>query len=135
MSFSTTGLKNYKVCGRVAEEENLYWRIILMSKKQSVVTIFFSINVTFSRARGIMKEICDKCSPPLAYKKYKTIQKGNIALWRKGMNCLVGYRGKGEQCVALCSFVDEKDAESFENYLNDYLYKNRYLNDEILLIE
>ena len=106
-----------------------------MSKKRTIVTIIFRVEVSFPRAREIIKNLCDKCAPHLAYKKYGTIKQENIKLWRNGMSYLVGYHGKDKQCSAVCSFFDAEDASLFEDYVDDYLNKHRELHEEIIHIE
>lgn len=107
-----------------------------MSKKRTIVTIIFNASVDLEEAQGIVKKIFQDVASYLAHKKFKTIKTGNIPAWRKGVTPLVGYHGKGKGCRAMCSFVEEGDAISLEEYLHGtYLRQRSELKNKIALIE
>lgn len=107
-----------------------------MSVKRTIVTINFNSSVDLEEAHGIVKKIFQDVASPLASRKFKSIKKGNITAWRKGITSLVGYDSKRKYCCAMCSFMEEGDAISFEEYLHGtYLRQHSELKHRITLIK
>ena len=93
-------------------------------------------HLVVSGLMSAFKKIFQDVASYLAHKKFKTIKTGNIPAWRKGVAPLVGYHGKGKGCRAMCSFVEEGDAISLEEYLHGtYLRQRSELKNKIALIE
>lgn len=106
-----------------------------MPRKQHAVKISFSDTVDFDRAQEIVGHMLEKIPPQISYKKHGVIDRNKMREWRKSMTSLTIYSSARGSWRAVLSFSSEGDAVVFENHLNEYLYKNRKLNEEIILIE